>query len=183
VCGADLDDVQGTVHVKDVFPVPFDERPARPITDIMQPAYFVPETADLSDLLGELRRTGTHLAVVVDEYGGTSGIITLEDLLEEIVGEIDDEYDFPELRLTRVQRPGEWVLSGSLHHDEIYDACGFDLPDGEYETLAGFILDRLGRMATKGDVVQHDGWRLTVESVDRLRIAEVRLDAPSEAAR
>jgi CBS domain containing-hemolysin-like protein len=181
VCGTDLDDVEGSVHVKDVFRVAFDERPRTPVTAILEPAFVVPETADLSDLLGELRRSGNHLAVVVDEYGGTSGIITLEDLLEEIVGEIDDEYDFPELRLTRVQRAGEWVLSGSLHHDEVFDTCGLELPEGEYETLAGFMLERLGHIPVSGESIEHEGWILTVAAMDRLRVAEVRVEAPAEA--
>ena len=113
--GADLDDIRGVVHVKDVYGVPYEERDAHPVASIMQPAFVVPETRDLTDLLADLRRMRTHLAVVVDEHGGTAGIITLEDILEEIFGEIDDEHDRPNHALTRVQRAGEWLLDGTLH--------------------------------------------------------------------
>ena len=138
VVGADLDDVRGVVHVKDVYGVPYEERGERPIESLMVPAFVVPETRDLADLLVDLRRAGSHLALVVDEHGGTAGIITLEDVLEEIVGEIDDEHDRPTPRLTRVQRPGEWLLDGTLHPDEVFDACGFSIPDAAVDAaLAG----------------------------------------------
>ena len=123
----------------------------------MAPAFVVPETRDLADLLADLRREGSHLAIVVDEHGGTAGIITLEDVLEEIVGEIDDEHDRPTRRLTRVQRAGEWLLAGTLHPDEVFDACGFVVPDGDYETLAGFVLATLGRIPVAGEGFDHDG--------------------------
>ena len=127
----------------------------------------MPETRDLADLLADLRRVGTHLAVVVDEHGGTAGIITLEDILEEIVGEIDDEHDRPTHTLTRVQRAGEWLLDGTLHPDEVFDACGFVVPDGDYETLAGFVLDELGRIPEVGEGFDHDGWRVEVVGARR----------------
>ncbi len=187
VIGADLDDVRGVVHVKDVYRVPFGERGATLVEAIMVDAFVVPETRDLADLLVDLRRVGTHLAVVVDEHGGTAGIITLEDILEEIVGEIDDEHDRPLHALTVVARPGEWLLDGSLHHDEVFDACGFRMPDGDYETLAGFVLDALGRIPEVGAAFEHDGWRFEVVARDNLRVATVRLrrgpgpDAGSDA--
>jgi CBS domain containing-hemolysin-like protein len=175
VIGVDLDDVRGVVHVKDVYRIPYTARATTPIEEVMLPAFVVPETRDLADLLVDLRRVGTHLAVVVDEHGGTAGIITLEDVLEEIVGEIDDEHDRPAPRLTAVERPGEWLLDGSLHPDEVFDASGFSVPDGDYETLAGFVLDRLGRIPDVGDHFDHDGWRVEVNALDRLRVATVLL--------
>jgi CBS domain containing-hemolysin-like protein len=175
VVGTDLDDVRGVVHVKDVYGLSYDERASTTVGAIMSPAFVVPETRDLADLLGDLRRTGTHLAVVVDEHGGTAGIITLEDVLEEIVGEIDDEHDRRRPRLTGVQRPGEWLLDASQHRDEVFDACGFAMPEGDYETLAGFVLSRLGRIPDVGDRLQHEGWDLEVASMDRRRVASVRL--------
>jgi CBS domain containing-hemolysin-like protein len=175
VVGADLDDVRGVVHVKDVYRVPYEERAARPVESLMAPAFVVPETRDLADLLVDLRRAGSHLAVVVDEHGGTAGIITLEDILEEIVGEIDDEHDRPTPVLTRVQRPGEWLLDGTLHPDEVFDACGFAIPDGEYETLAGFVLWRLGHIPEAGERFDHDGWSVEVVELDGHRVATVRL--------
>jgi CBS domain containing-hemolysin-like protein len=133
------------------------------------------ELDDLADLLADLRRQGSHLAVVVDEHGGTAGIITLEDILEEIVGEIDDEHDRPARRLTRVQRVGEWLLAGTLHQDEVFDACGFTVPTGDYETLAGFVLTRLGHIPEVGEGFEHDGWHVEVVELDGRRVATVRL--------
>ncbi len=163
--------------MKDVYGLPYAERGERPVTDIAGPAWVVPESADLVDLLPDFRRLGTHLAVVVDEYGGTAGILTLEDVLEELVGEIDDEHDVP-LRLTAVLPSGAYELPGTLHPDEVADACGYRIPDGPYETLAGFVLDRLGRIPEPGDGFDDDGWHLEVAEMDRLRVAGVRNTAP-----
>jgi CBS domain containing-hemolysin-like protein len=182
VVGTDLDDVLGVVHVKDVYSVPFSDRASTAIAQVMVPAFAVPETRDLAGLLVDLRRTGTHLAVVVDEHGGTAGIITLEDVLEEIVGEIDDEHDRQRATLTRVQRPGEWVLDASQHRDEVFDACGFPMPEGDYETLAGFVLAQLGRIPEVGDSLEHDGWHLRVTSRDGLRVAAVEVRRPEAPA-
>ncbi|CAN5698382.1 hemolysin family protein [soil metagenome] len=181
VCGTDLDDVLGVVHVKDVYGLAPAERATAPVASIMSDAFAVPETRELDSLLIDLRGVASHLAVVVDEYGGTAGIVTLEDILEEIVGEIDDEYDAP-LTPVAVQRPGEFVLPASLHADEVRDAAGFEVPDGEYETLAGFVIDRLGRIPVVGDEIVHDGWRLNVAEMDRLRVATVKLWAPPPAS-
>ena len=178
VYDGDLDQIVGVGHVKDAFAVPYADRPTTPVRAVMADAFVVPETIQLSILLGLLREQATHLAVVVDEHGGTSGVITLEDVLEEIVGEIDDEHDRPAPPLTRVQRPGEWMLGGGLHRDEIFDACGFELPVGPFETLAGFVLDALGRIPEPGDRFDHDDWAIEVAEMDRLRIASVRLVAP-----
>ena len=183
VVGADLDDVRGVVHVKDVYRVAFPERASTSVEAIMVPAFVVPETRDLADLLADLRRMGSHLAVVVDEHGGTAGIITLEDVLEEIVGEIDDEHDRPTPQLTVIQRPGEWLLDGSLHRDEVFDACGFRMPEGDYETLAGFVLAELGRIPGVGEGFDHEGWHLEVAARDHLRVSSVSLRHRPEADR
>ena len=177
VCGTDLDDVVGVVHVKDVYRVPFDERDSATVASVMSEPFFVPESRELSSVLRDLREGG-HLAVVVDEYGGTAGIITLEDVLEEIVGEIDDEYDTAAPALTRVLPAGTYELPGTLHPDEVRDACGFEMPDGEYETLAGFVLDRLGRIPDVGDRFSYNGWLVEVVEMDRRRVARLRLTAP-----
>jgi CBS domain containing-hemolysin-like protein len=185
VCDGDLDDVAGVVHVKDVYRVPYPTRASTSIRELAADAYVVPETKELAALLVEMRRRGTQFALVVDEYGGTAGGITLEDLLEEIVGDITDEHDPAGATVTRVQRPGEWLVDGGLHGDEVYDTCGFEVPDGEYETLAGFVLDRLGRIPGVGDRFTFDGWTIEVAEMDRLRVATVRLvapDAPSPEA-
>jgi len=180
VYDGDLDEIVGVGHVKDAFGVPFEDRGTTSVRTIAAPALVVPETMALSVLLSLLRERRTHLAVVVDEHGGTAGVITLEDVLEEVVGEIDDEHDRPAPPLTRVQRPGEWVLGGGLHRDEVYDACGFDVPDGPFETLAGFVLDQLGRLPSGGESFVHDGWEVAVVEVDRRRVASLRLVAPRE---
>lgn len=121
--------------------------------------------------------TGQHLAVVVDEYGGTAGILTAEDVLEEIVGTIDDEHDPRTPRL--VERDGaDYLLPGLLHADEVGDACGFDLPDGDYETLAGFLLERFDRIPVVGDSCTARSWRFTIEEMESLRIVTVRVTRP-----
>ena len=183
VCGIDLDDVLGVVHVKDVYRLPFDERATTPVSTITIEAWVVPELAELADLLDGFRRLGTHLALVVDEYGGTAGVLTLEDVLEELVGEIDDEHDAPPPRLSAVLPAGTHELPGTLHPDEVLDACGFDVPDGPYETLAGFVIERLGCIPEPGARFEHDGWELVVVEMDRLRVAGVRLTAPAPTAR
>jgi CBS domain containing-hemolysin-like protein len=180
VCGTDLDDVVGVVHVKDVYRLPVERRPNATVVDVMTEPFVVPETRDLASLLIELR-TGSHMAIVVDEYGGTAGIITLEDVLEEIVGEIDDEYDRASPPLTTVLPEGTYELPGTLHPDEVREACGFEIPEGEYETLAGFVLDRLGRIPTDGDAFVYEGWRIEVAEMERRRVARVRLTAPRRA--
>jgi CBS domain containing-hemolysin-like protein len=178
VYGADLDDVVGVVHVKAVHAVPLAERPATPVSALMADAVAVPESRQLEDVLFDIRWSRNHLVVVVDEYGGTAGILTLEDVLEEIVGEIDDEYDVLTPRLTVEEGPGTYLLSGALHADELAEAVGLVVPEGEYETLAGFVLDRLGHIPEAGERLTHDGWTIEVVDLDRRRIATVRAVRP-----
>ena len=179
VCRDDIDDVAGVVHVKDVYSVPLGERATTAVSAIATDAFVVPETADLADLLTRFRQLGTHLAVVVDEYGGTAGVLTLEDVLEELVGEIEDEYDPRPARLSKVLPAGVIELPGTLHPDEVAEACGLLLPDGPYETLAGWMLAALGRIPEPGDGVEYEGWRLEVVEMDRRRVAVVRIHAPN----
>jgi len=179
--GTDIDDIVGVVHVKDTYRVPIGQRAATPVATIMSEPVAVPETRPLEDLFSELRSTGGHLAVVVDEYGGTSGIVTLEDLLEEIVGEIDDEYDPPTVGARFDEPSGSWTLAGTLHADEVRDACGFEMPEGQYDTLAGFVLDRLGHLPQPSERVTVDGWRFEVVEMDHLRIAQLRILPPPHA--
>lgn len=190
VFGADLDDLVGVVHVKEVLRVPFAQRHATTVSTLVAPVVAVPETRALDDLLDDLRAAGSHLAVVVDEYGGTAGIVTFEDLVEEIVGEISDEHDPPVASLTRIGPGGSLVLSGGLHPDEVADACGFVVPEGPYETLAGFVLDRLGRLPSAGEWFAEGEWLFRVGEMDGRRIASVsvlftgdeRSSAPPEVA-
>jgi CBS domain containing-hemolysin-like protein len=181
VTGEDLDDVLGVVHIKSIFGLPPDERASTQVETIMSEVLAVPEARDLDELFDDFRRTRSYLAVVVDEHGGTAGIITLEDLLEELVGEIADEYDEDEpSTLTKIDQGGSFVLPGRLHHDEVLEACGFDIPEGEYETLAGFVLDKLDHIPLPGERFDHDGWQIEVVAMERLRVATVRLVAPRD---
>ena len=175
-----LDDLVGVVHVKSVHSVAIDARADTQVIELMAPVLAVPEARDLDDLLVDLREGGQQLAVVIDEHGGTAGIITLEDILEELVGEIDDEHDEITTSLTRVEARGSTVIPASLHPDEVRDLTGFEMPEGEYETLAGLLLDRLGEIPAPADIATVDGWRLEVVAMDRLRIASVRVVAPPE---
>ncbi len=177
VIGDSIDDVVGIVHVKAALAVAPDERGDTPITSVTSHALAVPEGRELVAVMADLRRSRSHLAIVVDEHGGTAGVVSLEDLLEEIVGEIDDEHD-DATELTVVEDEGVTVLDGGLHRDEVADACGFVIADGDYETLAGFILDALQRIPVEGEVLRVDGWQLEVVEMDRNRIASVRLHEP-----
>ena len=181
VIGDHLDDVAGVVHVKALFAVPVQDRQSTPVSQLMKPVLAVPESRDLDDILDDLRTGAGQLAVVIDEHGGTAGIITLEDVLEEIVGEIDDEHDSSTPERTRAESRGSTVLPASLHVDEVSEATGFSMPEGAYETLAGLVLDRLGHIPVPGEIATVDGWRLEVVAVDGLRIATVRVVAPSAA--
>ena len=140
----------------------------------MTEPFVVPESARPELAAASTCAPAATSAVVVDEYGGTAGIITLEDVLEEIVGEIDDEYDRGRPALTRVLPAGTYELPGTLHPDEVREACGFEVPEGEYETLAGFVLDRLGRIPDVGDgfSLRRAGCIEVVE-MDRRRVARV----------
>jgi len=182
VYGTGHDDVAGVVHVKDSFSIPAEERDVTPVQEIMRKPLFVTESRDLEALLIQLRRESTQLAIVLDEYGVTAGIITLEDLLEEIVGDIEDEYDpSPEAgELTAPIPEGVHVLSGLLHHDEVLDVAGFDMPEDNYETLAGFLLSLLHRIPVQGDHAWYRGWEFKIIEMDGNRISKVLLIAPSE---
>lgn len=182
VYAENLDDVIGIVHVKDAYQVSPSQRDTSTLDLVLQPAYAVPESMHLQALLVSMRSRRSPMAVVIDEYGGTAGLITLEDILEEIVGEIEDEYDTAERPVVTAASQGVWLVDGMAHHDELYDICGFDLPEGEWETLAGFLLDRFGRIPTAGDSAVYDRWVFSVAEMDGRRIARVRVTAPRDHA-
>lgn len=174
VVGEGIDDVVGIVHVKDVHSVERRIRAVAPITEIMRRPLVIPESRDLASLLAEMRRMRHHLTIVIDEFGGTAGIVTLEDLLEEIVGEIDDEYDASQEDALLTSSPeGVHVVAGMSHADELRDATGFELPDGNYDTLAGFLLALFDRIPAAGDHISFDGWEFKVIEMDKRRIAQV----------
>ena len=180
VCADDLDTVLGVVHVKQAFAVPAPARATTALRERVRPVPTVPQSLDGDALMTTLRGSGLQLAVVVDEYGGVAGIVTLEDVLEEIVGEVQDEHDHEPPTGVRPSGRDTWLVSGLLRTDEVSDATGFPAPPGDYETLAGLVLARLGRIPDEGDDLVVDGWRLTVVRRDRNRVAELRLHRPTE---
>jgi putative hemolysin len=167
-----LDDIIGAVHVKDVIPLLAAQKGETPVTTVMRAPMFVPETKKLSDLLTEFRRMRRTLAIVLDEYGGTAGLVTLEDLLEEVVGDIYDEYDL--IRPTVERLPDAVMLDGRLGVDEAGEELGVRLPQGEYDSLAGLLYARLGVVPRLGDEVTVAGIRLIVAEIDGHRITRVR---------
>ena len=171
VTGEDVDDVLGFVHVRDLGRGARDGDPRRTVRDVVRPVLDLPGTGRLLPTLAEMQRTRTHLALVVDEYGGTDGIVTLEDLVEELVGDIRDEHD----PLAAVHVAGTY--DAGLTIEDFARLSGVGLPDGPYETVAGYVLARLGRLAEEGDVIElDDGHVLLVVAVEDRRIREVRLD-------
>jgi len=181
VYDADLDDIVGIVHVKDSINLTDSRIPVTPVGEIAQPALLVPESSTLEYLLGELQAKGRGMAVVVDEYGGTAGIVTIEDLLEEIFGEIEDEYD-PEPTMDTETEELE-VLSGLLHRHEVDELIGFEWPEGRYETLAGFIVAQLGRFPEVGEVIRVGDTTFEVLNMDGRRIDQVRAIRDTESER
>jgi CBS domain containing-hemolysin-like protein len=181
--GENLDDIKGMVLVKDIFATPHDRRGSTTVGSIMQDVLIAPESRDLESLLIDLRTERRQMAVIVDEYGGTSGIITIEDILEEIVGEIEDEYDVGEAAsFTQPAIEGVNVVSGMLHLDEVREQTGLEIPDGDYETLAGFLLSLLGQIPERGDHVSYDSWEFKVVEMDGRRIDRVLVVAPGQDA-
>jgi CBS domain containing-hemolysin-like protein len=176
------DDVLGSVHVKDLLTVPADQHRDTPVTQVMAPMLAVPESEPLRRLLADLRREQRTFALVVDEYGGTAGIVTVEDVLEELVGEIEDEFDRRGHVVRRVGA-GRHLLLGSLRVDRVEELFGLELPEGEYETVAGFVLDRLGHIPEPGERVDVDGWELSVTRIEGVRITELALRRLPEADR
>jgi CBS domain containing-hemolysin-like protein len=146
-----------------------------PIGSVMRPVPTVPESLPGDDLLNRLRDSRFQLAIVVDEYGGTAGLVTLEDVVEEIIGDVRDEHDDREAPASQQVGTDSWLVSGQLRADEVTDVTGFRMPDGDYETIAGLILERLGKIPAEGDAAEVDGWRLTVTTMDKRRIAEVEV--------
>lgn len=173
VIGDDADDVVGIVHIKQAVALPREKRDTVPVAALMQDALRVPETMHLDALLAQLRGHGYQLALVVDEYGGTAGIATLEDLVEELVGELIDEHDRAQLDLVR--RGEDLVFSGLLRPDELEERAGLRIPeDSTYETVAGFLMSELGRIPEVGDEVGIEGGVLRVERLDGRRVDRIR---------
>lgn len=176
----DIDDIIGFIHAKDLLRVGIDCRDATIPRELVRDMLIVPETRELTDLLADMRRQRRPFALVVDEYGGTAGIATIEDVLEELVGEIRDEYDPAEPAVVRLG-PTSFLAPGRLRVDQLAESTGFAIPKGDYRTLAGFVIGRLGQMAQPGDRVRHDGWTLTVKVARGHRVESVELIGPGAA--
>ena len=177
-----LDDLVGVVHIRHLFGARLQQSDATTLEAFVRPVPIVPETKKLDELLAEFRRTNTHMAIVVDEYGSTVGIATLEDVLEEIVGEINDEFDLPDRELIRLA-PDRIRIEASFPIEDFNERFGGDLPDEDYTSLGGFLFGELGRPARPGDVVSHRNFRFTVREVDgpRIRVVDVELKAHPQA--
>jgi CBS domain containing-hemolysin-like protein len=169
-----IDQISGFVHVRDMFELDDEERAKRKVRDIMRPIRAVPETKPVNDLMREMQEEGAHMAVVVDEYGSTAGIITMEDMVEEIVGEIHDEHE-PE-RDFSAQPDGSYVVSGSFDIGRLQDLLDFHPPEGiESTTVGGLVTEWLGHVPEAGETTERDGISIKVLSANQVRVDQVRV--------
>ncbi len=178
------DDIVGILYAKDLLPelAKGADEPVTPWTTLLREPYFVPETKPVDVLLQEFQRTRNHMAVVLDEYGGVAGLVTLEDVLEEIVGEIEDEYDKVLMAGIRDVSPGVIEAAGRVHIDEINEHLGLDLPDDEdYDTIGGFVFSQLGHVPVAGEKTLWKNARVTVLEATRRRVERVRIENLNEA--
>lgn len=168
-----IDQISGIIHIKDVFDAVL-RGDQRPVDELARPPYFVSETKKVTELLREFQSEHLQVAVVVDEYGGTAGIITIEDIVEEIVGEIADEHEDEEATIVEIAE-GTWLVSGLLRVEALEETLDADLTGESYETVAGLIFTTRGRVPKVGEVVTKNGWRFEVDRADRRRIYRVRV--------
>ena len=176
-----LDTIEGILYVKDLL-AHLKEPQNFAWQSLIRPAYFVPETKKINDLLEEFQVKKVHTAIIVDEYGGTSGIVTMEDILEEIVGEIHDEYDENEDELIKEISDHEYIIEGSMSLDDVNDHLHTELNSEDYDSLGGLIIEHLDRLPQMGDeVVTEDGIRLVVEKLDKNRVETVHVYLPERA--
>ena len=178
-----LDNVVGILHVRDLFSAMYEKGLEEVhLQELLRPAHIVPETKDLASLLHEFRRTSTHFAIVVDEYGAMAGILTLEDLIEEIVGEIEDEFDVAEVQIEQIDEDS-YRISGMFPIDEFNERFGTQLPDEDFHTVGGYVFGQLGRAAEPGDDVSWNGVRFDVLEVEGNRIETDRRHLPANVPR
>lgn len=178
----DLDHVVGIVHLKDLLRA-VNNRPQPPLATIMHPAFFVPDSMQISDLLRELQSRRSHMAIVLNEFGTVIGLVTIEDLLEEIVGEIRDEFDLDEEASVQRLPDGSLLVDGSVLLDDLRENWQVPLDENpDYRTIAGFLLARLKRIPKGGEAVTHEGWRMTIVTIDGRRLRKVRIEQPAAPA-
>ena len=169
-----IDDVVGIVYAKDLMRAMRDRLGSTPIRPLLRPPVFVPETKRVSELLKEMQARQRHMSIVIDEYGGTAGLATLEDLIEELVGEIVDEFDVEDPQLEPLPN-GDWRVNARMPLDEVNELLRLDLPEGDWDTIGGLVFNALGHVPTEGEAVEIDGHRLRAERVDGRRIGRVRI--------
>ena len=179
--GEGIDDIIGIAYTKDLVRAERVGKATQMVRDSVRPAKFIPESKEVSDLLREMQEEKFHMAIVVDEYGGTAGLITLEDLLEELVGDIVDEFDVEEPTVERCE-DGSVLVSALYSVDDADELLGADLPHGTWDTVGGLMLDLVGRVPDAGDSVEVDGFRLTAVDVRGRRIGRVRIEATGAPA-
>jgi putative hemolysin len=171
-----VDEIHGILHVRDLFTAVVDRGIAEVhIAELVRPAYFVPETKDLAALLAEFRKQNQHMAIVIDEYGSFQGIVTLEDLLEEIVGEIEDEFDLPDESIERIDE-NRIRIDGTFPVDDFNEQFHLEIDAGDYHTMGGLVFGMLGRAAQVADTVRVDGLRLTVVEVEGNRVGKLEVE-------
>lgn len=170
----DMDNIFGLVHIRDALRAMVEHKENAPVREFTRKVLIVPETKNLKDLLTEFKRTKTHMAIVMDEYGSTQGIVTLEDLLEELVGDIADEHEIVEEYITQ-EEDGTWLIDAKLPLEEANEKLNLNIEDPEYNTIGGHVFGQLGREPTPGDEVETDDFVLRVEESDRHRILKLRI--------
>ena len=183
VTGEDVDDILGIVHAKDLIAAQLNGRGAASCSPQGRPVKFVPETKHVAELMSEMQDTATHLVIAVDEYGGTAGLVTLEDIIEELVGEITDEFDYDE-PLIQPQSDGSVLLAGRMSVAQVEKALNIKVPEGDWETLGGLVLDLAGHVPSRGEKIEMNGTTLIAKEVDgrRIRVVAVLPSDPSEAS-
>jgi CBS domain containing-hemolysin-like protein len=175
----DLDDVVGIVYAKDVLKALHQGKHDSPLSEVVREPRYVPETKKVAELLREMQKDKFHIALVTDEYGSVTGLVTLEDLLEELVGEIADEYDREEPEMVQVG-DGVYRVSGKVSVDDVNELLDAELPDEEWDTVAGLVLDLFGRIPKEGERVPFQGLAFTAEEVKGRRIAKILIERVSE---
>jgi CBS domain containing-hemolysin-like protein len=176
-----IDDVIGILHARDLLKAEREGNGDEPVRGLAREAHFTPETKRVAELMREMQRQKFHIAIVVDEYGGTAGLVTLEDLIEELVGEIVDEYDVEDAKWERLAN-GDYRVDARMPLDEVNELLAADLPDGDWDTIGGLLYSEMGHVPQEGESVQVDGRRLTAEKVDGRRIERVRISPQVEPA-
>ncbi len=175
-CGEGIDDIVGIVHAKDLMRAERDGHEEHHVSDLVRRAHFVPETKRVAELLKEMQHDRFHQAIVVDEYGGTAGLVTLEDIIEELLGEIVDEFDVEDPMIEPLPG-GDYRVNARMPLDEVNDLVTAQFPEGDWDTLGGLLLSQLGHVPAEGESVVVEGWELTALRVQGRRIGRVRLHA------